>query len=381
MRLLRFLAATALLTGLHALLLHLAAGTHLPRLLLLAPVAPGLVVGGWLDLNLHLALNPRLLAFGCFAFWLAAFLLVRRKLEPGALLAEGPALTRRSFLAGGLAAGTAMATYGWSEREHLEVVRRSLALRDLPPELTGLRLALVCDLHRGPAVSERYLAEVITSVNSLAPDLVLLPGDFVSRSDEFFPDVTRLLSQLQPRIGSLATLGNHDHWEGRERAWQALHRAGIRTIDNHRLFLTPSGALQERPTERGLCLAGVGDLWEDEPDLAAALQGTPERMPRLLLSHNPDFAEEGPGQARVDLQLSGHTHGGQIVLPGLGPVASGSRHGVKYLAGLVQGPGWPVYVSRGIGTSVLPVRVGARPEITLFEVKPASASVRPPRAG
>ena len=121
----------------------------------------------------------------------------------------------------------------------------------------------------------------------------------------------------------------------------------------------------------GLCLAGVGDLWTDRQLYARALAGVPGTTPRLLLSHNPDIAEERAFVSsgfRVDLMLSGHTHGGQIYIPGLGTPILPSRYGQKYAQGLVQGPTCPVFVSRGLGTALLPLRVGVPPEIAVIEL-------------
>ena len=136
--------------------------------------------------------------------------------------------------------------------------------------------------------------------------------------------------------------------------------------------MTPDRKLS-RDQPGGLCVAGVGDLWEGNPDYAAALNGVPAGHPRLLLSHNPDAAESrrppAAGQYRVDLMLSGHTHGGQIRLPGLGTPMIPILYGQKYASGLVEGPACTVYVSRGIGTTVMPLRLGVRPEIAVIELK------------
>ena len=146
---------------------------------------------------------------------------------------------------------------------------------------------------------------------------------------------------------------------------------GIPFIDNSRLFVTPDRTIT--PAARtGLCLAGVGDLWEDRCLFEEALADVPHDMPRILLSHNPDAAEEPAliqGGWRVDLVVSGHTHGGQVRLPFIGPPMVPSRYGSKYAGGLVQGPVSSVFVSQGVGMSLLPVRFGVRPEIALLELR------------
>ena len=139
-------------------------------------------------------------------------------------------------------------------------------------------------------------------------------------------------------------------------------RAGIRLLDRDHVFLGPEG-LREEPGEDALCLAGFGDLWEDEHDPADALVGVPGATPRLVLSHNPDYAERIPADLRVDLLLAGHTHGGQVRVPGRGTPVVPSAFGQKYAGGLCQGPRCPVQVSRGVGMAYLPVRIGVPPEI------------------
>lgn len=245
-------------------------------------------------------------------------------------------------------------------------------LRNLPDELDGLRAVLFSDLHRGPLNSRRYLLRVMDEVNALEPDLVLIAGDFVEPGG-YIEDMARILERLRPP--AFGTLGNHDHWAGREKARRLYP---LTLLDNTRIFLNAQREFTPTPPERGLCLAGIEDLVCNRPDLQAALGDVPEHLPRLLLSHNPDFAEDpraaGP---RVDLMLSGHTHGGQIRLPWLGAPITFSRYGQKYAAGLVQGPHWPVYVTRGVGNSGLPLRIGVPCELTVLEfVSAASKSAR-----
>ncbi len=331
------------------------------RIVLLAAMGPALLVVHWTDL--HWGHHPPL-GLCYFALWLT-YLHFGNRLR--GVLRCPTRLSRRAFFLGTgavAAAGCGAPMLYPAPR----VLRRDLPLKDLPESLLGTRVVLVSDLHRGPVISREYLESVVGKINRLKPDLVLMPGDFVSRSDSYFPDVTAVLSRLQPTIASVATLGNHDNWEGAEQAQRALSQAGVMVLHNRSVHLDPDRRIVHRG-KRGLCLAGVDDLGSGRPDLKSAFGGVPSNVPRILLSHNPDLAEDEESlklNARVDLQVSGHTHGGQIVLPGIGPLVSGSRHGLKYIAGWVEGPQWPVFVSRGVGTSIIPVRVGADPEIVLF---------------
>lgn len=227
------------------------------------------------------------------------------------------------------------------------------------------------DIHHGPWLSIGYVRSVVEAANRLRPDLIVLTGDYVQSAPAYIVPVVEALSHLRAAIGVVGVLGNHDWWEDGPLTQREFHRHGIPLIDNARLFLTPGRELKVSANE-GLCLAGLGDLWEGAPDYGAALAGVPPDMPRLLLSHNPDAAEERAfvrAGHRVDLMLSGHTHGGQIRVPGMGTPAIPSRYGQKYAYGLVRGPACPVMVSSGLGMAILPLRAGAPPEIVEIELR------------
>ena len=252
------------------------------------------------------------------------------------------------------------------------VTRREIYIRDLHDDLAGLRIVHLTDIHHGPWLSLNYVRQVIDAANALEPDLICLTGDYVHHSAAYIDPVVQEFARLRASVGVVAVLGNHDRWEGVEAMRGRVFRdAGIPLLDNRRLVLTPQRRLAGT-AEEGLAVCGVGDLWEDLPDYRLALAGLPAAMPRLLLSHNPDVAEErGLIQSgyRVDLMLSGHTHGGQVVLPLLGPPVTSSRCGQKLRQGLVEGPVCPVFISRGIGVSGFPVRLGRRPEMAVLTLR------------
>jgi predicted MPP superfamily phosphohydrolase len=376
-------AVALLLVGRLLLLVQGVPGLLWPTLLLrmaaLAVIAPALVAEFWVALHLNVHLPTWLLVWALMLLYGRLWLAIRRLWET---LDTPTHLGRRAFLAG--TGVVAASSYGVvNSYPDPEITRLPLPLQDLPPGLAGLRVVLLSDLHRGPAINRAYLEQVVKKVNGLRPDLILLPGDFVSKSSAYFADVTAVLSKLRPTIASFATLGNHDHWEGAEAAQRALSRAGVLLLQNRSIHLTEDRRLTMAGA-RGLCLAGVDDLGAGQPDLVAALAGVSPRVPTILLSHNPDFAEQPSALksgSRVDLQVSGHTHGGQVILPGIGPVVSGSHFGLKYLYGHVQGPRWPVFVTRGIGASVLPLRIGSPPEIVVFELSGQDDSSRLPEPG
>ena len=287
-----------------------------------------------------------------------------------------PLVTRRRLLlsgAGVVAAG-GIAGYAMSvATRRYEITHRTIPIRGLPPELAGLRIVQLTDIHHGPWIPLPHVRAVVAATNALDADLVLLTGDYVHRSAVYIDPVVAALAGLRARVGVLGVLGNHDWWESASATRKAFTDAHIPLIDNTRRFVTTDRTLAG-DAATGLCIAGVGDYYEDQQLYRDALGGVPEAMPRLLLSHNPDVAEDPEfirSALRVDLMLSGHTHGGQIRIPLLGSPFVPSRYGEKYARGLVQGPACPVFICRGVGHSVLPARFGVAPEVAVLTLQPA----------
>ncbi len=302
-------------------------------------------------------------------------------------------LSRRALLLdgtlalGAIAGGATLVDSAWREPWSLVVRRYRLSIADLPASLDGLRLVQVCDTHLGPRVPAAFVKEAVELARSLAPDVFLLTGDYVHDGIQHIEPAAELFAPLiatgRPVMG---VLGNHDWYASGHRSTAALAKVGVRMIDHARVYLDASTrTLTEAPVP-GLCLAGFGDLLEDHINVDRALAGVPEGTPRLVLSHNPDAVElvarsvswrqgerfrqkqaivldSSRGRARIDAMFSGHTHGGQVALPGVGPIYVPSRFGTRYEGGLIQGPRFPIVVSRGVGMSILPVRFGVPPEI------------------
>jgi predicted MPP superfamily phosphohydrolase len=249
------------------------------------------------------------------------------------------------------------AAYPLLEARWCGLSRRVVTLPKLPDRFRGMTVAFLADLHHGPFVPLSYIRHVVDLTRSLKPDLIVLGGDYVSEDARYIAPVCAELGRLDAPLGRFAVLGNHDHWESTSESRARLDRAGFELVDNR-------GAWLRRGPDR-LRICGVGDLWTDDQDLAAALGDADESDAVILLSHNPDFAE-AVDDPRVGLMLSGHTHGGQVVIPGFGAPFAPTRYGAKYLGGLAQGPSCPVFVSRGVGTSGPPVRFLCRPEVVLL---------------
>lgn len=254
--------------------------------------------------------------------------------------------------------------------ERVLIAMYETEIYDLMPQFNGLRVVQLTDIHHGPWLPIEFVDAIVEKTNNLKPDIVALTGDYVVNSERYIGPVARALGKLTPTIGTFAVMGNHDWWEGGHEMIDALAQEKIHVIDNDRVIITPSREVV--PAARaGLCIAGVGDPWADVVDFDAALHGVPPHVPRLLLSHNPDCAEDRNflrSSYRVDLMLSGHTHGGQVCFPATRqPVLPKIRKN-KYARGLVFGPRCPVYISRGIGTAGVPLRLAADPEIAVFDL-------------
>jgi len=251
------------------------------------------------------------------------------------------------------------------EPRELKVEKVDVRIRGLSAGFDGFTVCQVTDVHHSPFVRLGYIERVVEKANSLKPDLTVLTGDYIDDTSEYIAPAIKALSGLKARRGLLSVLGNHDHFIGKARTVEALRSHGIPLLENsHTLIESGNSAL---------CVAGVRDYLEDFPDAASALNGVDKDIPRILLSHHPDYAEHLPGDERVDLVISGHTHGGQIRAPfSYAPVLP-SAYGQKYSGGLValEDRDTLVYVSRGVGVVGIPVRINCPPELTLIRLSAA----------
>ncbi|MEZ5966901.1 MAG: metallophosphoesterase [Planctomycetota bacterium] len=246
-------------------------------------------------------------------------------------------------------------------QRQLEVHFFDVALRRGGRGLDGMKLAFLSDLHAGSCMDERDLCRIFARVMETAPDAVCLGGDLINTREREILLYREPLKLLRAPLGVFAVPGNHDHFFGRDIGlWQAfLQDQGVQVLCNRGMRLEREGA--------GVWLCGVDDLTEATPDLAAALQGWNGQEPVVLLSHHPDFFFEAAAVG-VDVTLSGHTHGGQIRVFGK-VLCQHSRFG--WLQGRVINNGHQLYVSRGVGVTVLPVRYGAPPEIPVLRLSAA----------
>jgi hypothetical protein len=263
----------------------------------------------------------------------------------------------------------AVAVYSYTETYRVEVKEYTFASPDVPAAFDGTRIVLLTDVHRSFYFSEGRLAGIVDRVNGLDADLVVLGGDYVTGSKDLEESAFAELGKLEAPLGVFAVLGNHDYAHNEDglsdpgQAIAAAARVGIPVLRN-------SGRWVEKSGQR-LWLAGVADLREDYPQLEPALDGAGGTDLVVLISHEPDFAEDlQPGT--VDLVLSGHTHGGQMTFFGLWAPFVNSEYGQKYRTGQVVTDATTVIVSNGVGTMFLPFRFFARPQIVVITLKKAA---------
>lgn len=277
------------------------------------------------------------------------------------------------LLAVGAAAVTAHAVLVAPRR--LRVTRIDASIRDLPPAFDGYTIAVLGDLHHGSvAQATAHVRRAIELAHIERPDLIALLGDY-ALSHPAAPGVSRrayerslralapLLGSLQARDGTVAVLGNHDYDYDAGAVTEWLGTLGIRVLVNECVRISRG--------EAELVVGGVDDYEYGTVDRRGGCGATPADVPRIVLSHNPDAVLALAPEARVDLVLSGHTHGGQVVLPWLGALARHSTVcGARSASGWVPNARVPLYVTTGVGV-VLPVRVRCRPEVLIVRLRPA----------
>jgi predicted MPP superfamily phosphohydrolase len=273
-----------------------------------------------------------------------------------------PMLSRREALerVGGLAViGTTTATLGWGMvrgRHAFEIDEVPVRIPGLPRVLDGYTIAQISDIHAGLFVGERELREGLDRVREVRPDMIVVTGDLVDYDPRFAPMMARAIADLNARDGVFAILGNHDYYTGRD--------AIVRALAATKIDLLVNAGRRIRPADGGgFALLGTDDRWAEHygtpgPDLARAIAMVPPDLPRILLAHQPKFFEEAAG--KVALQLSGHTHGGQIN-PGIRPA---DIMLMRFISGRYEAQGSTMWVNRGFGVAGPPARIGAPPEVT-----------------
>ncbi|HEV2423552.1 MAG TPA: metallophosphoesterase [Terriglobia bacterium] len=248
-----------------------------------------------------------------------------------------------------------------------EVTETVISLRRLPAALDGLRIVHLTDIHHSIFTPLEEVERAVYLANRLEPDLVALTGDYVTFSPAYIQPVARALGRLKARHGIFAVLGNHDFQVDADEITRALRSQRIRVLRNSR-----------RPLRAGtetLWILGVDDIWWSSDDLPSALKGVPARDAKILLCHNPLGIWQASRHA-IDLVLSGHTHGGQVRVPGFRHLYK-SRLGERFVDGWNRLHNTQIYVSRGIGKVIVPIRFDCPSEIACLNLRRGRSSPGP----
>jgi uncharacterized protein len=240
----------------------------------------------------------------------------------------------------------------------LTIEHHAIQLAKLPLGFDGFRIVHLSDIHHSPFTSREQIERAVETANRLKPDIIALTGDYISHDRRYAAPCAELLGRLRARYGVFAVLGNHDHWTDAALITDLFRAEGITVLVNQ-------GMRFERDGE-AFWLAGVDDSMVGLEDLSLALAGASENEMKLLLAHNPIILRRA-ARAHVDLVLSGHTHGGQVKFRSEQSASGRPRR--RLLRGLGRQGETQIYVTRGLGTVVLPIRYGCPPEVTLLELR------------
>lgn len=242
-----------------------------------------------------------------------------------------------------------------------EIVPITVKMEGLDPAFDNYKIVHISDIHLGQWISAKRIEGVVNLVNKQQPDLIAITGDSVSYVvNEPILDMLGYLKNLKPRDATVAVMGNHDHWIGAEEIRKVMCESNIVELEND-VYTIKRG-------DASLNIAGIDSVTLDKHDLNAVLKKLPESGPAILLAHEPDFADVSAATGRFKLQLSGHSHGGQMIIPGLGTPFRGSEFR-KYPLGKYNVGDMVQYTNRGLGTNVFWIRINCPPEITLMELQ------------
>jgi predicted MPP superfamily phosphohydrolase len=251
------------------------------------------------------------------------------------------------------------------EPNRLVVRQETIEIDNWPQSLDGLRIAVISDLHVGGSfIDDKKLRSIVDRTNQLQPDIIILLGDYMSSNGwirrRVEPEVfAPILKNFSAPLGTYSVLGNHDSWYDGQKVRAGLEQNGIKVLENEVVQINTRGT--------SFWLVGLADLWTRPQLIQETLAKVPEGQTVIALTHNPDIFPRLP--ARVPLLLAGHTHGGQVRFPLIGSVVESSRFGERYERGHVFENNHHLFVTTGIGTSIMPVRFGVPPEIVLLTLK------------
>ena len=276
-------------------------------------------------------------------------------------------VSRRTFLKTASSFGfplfsTDLQTPRFLTNREIEVTRHTVTLRNLPPAFDGFRVVHLTDIHHSKYVSFNAVYRMVALANRQRPDLVFLTGDYVTWSKKYIAPMADALGDLRARYGVFSVLGNHDIRVDADAVTRALQEVGIQVLRNASARVNRRG--------QSLWLSGVDEYSYGQSDLARAFEGLPATAPKILLAHNPEIIAKAT-EHQVDFVAAGHTHGGQVKLPGLKSFNTLTQPTQEFLEGFVSSGRTQMYISRGLGKVVLPLRIKCPAEIPVYTFRPS----------
>jgi predicted MPP superfamily phosphohydrolase len=253
---------------------------------------------------------------------------------------------------------THVARSALTEPYMLTIEHERIGMRRLPEAFESFRIVQLSDVHHGPFSDRSQIERAVETANRLKPDIIALTGDYISKERHYAAPCAEMLGKLEAKYGVFAVLGNHDHWVDAPLITDLFRAEGITVLLNEGMRFELNGS--------AFWLAGVDDTMVGLEDIPLALAGSREDEMKLLLAHNPIVLRRA-ARVGVDLVLSGHTHGGQVALRSEPNPLGGPRR--RFLKGLGRYGNTQIYVNRGLGTVVLPIRYGCPPEVSLLELR------------
>ena len=275
-------------------------------------------------------------------------------------------MTRRQFIKFGILGGIAClaASYPFFiERYLLQINTYNIPVPNLPEEFINFKMVHLTDLHYGRLMPKKFIEQIINKANSLEGDSIVCTGDYVLKRNDGSHDVETvwsLLERLKAKSGVYSILGNHDHWADFNKSLELLDDSG-QNIRHKSVAIERNG--------KRIWIGGAGDLWEDDTGVDKAFKEVPGKECKILLAHNPDTADI-EFDTRVDLMISGHTHGGQVIIPFIGPLVLPVKN-KNYSSGFIRSQNANIFISKGIGWAIVPVRFNCYPEIAVLNFKKA----------
>lgn len=253
-------------------------------------------------------------------------------------------------------------------KEFFDVVNVDIELNNLNLAFNNYKIINLTDIHIGQWLNPEYLEGVVEYVNTLKPDMITLTGDYVSYILEGYEeDLKKSFKKLKAKDGKLAVLGNHDHWLGASEIRNILKKADVKDLSNDVYTLKKSEKNDNH--EKLLNIAGVDSYTVGADNLDSVLKKLPNQGAAILLAHEPDFAKISSESERFGLQISGHSHGGQFIIPGTNIAPFRGPKSTRYPVGKYKVKNMIQYTSRGLGTNTFWMRINCKPEITLFHLK------------